>query len=183
MVTFVHSGDFTFGGSEKEAYDFVNWLCDLPYKHKIFIAGNHDLCMYGADSIDGLPNNVHYLCNSSVVIDGMKFYGMPMFMEDCMDGTYDKEIAAIPNDTDVLITHQPPYGILDGGEYKGVEHYHYGDTLVYNRCMEVKPGLHLFGHDHNDYGHVTINGTVFSNAAVVDEHYELKNFEPQIYTI
>lgn len=45
----VHSGDFTFGGSEKEAIDFMQWFCDLPYKHKVFVAGNHDMCMYGAD--------------------------------------------------------------------------------------------------------------------------------------
>ncbi len=42
----IHSGDFTFAGSENEAYDFINWFCDLPFQHKIFIAGNHDLCMY-----------------------------------------------------------------------------------------------------------------------------------------
>ena len=67
----IHSGDFTFAGSENEAYDFINWFCDLPFQHKIFIAGNHDLCMYGADSIDGLPNNVHYLCNNSIEISNV----------------------------------------------------------------------------------------------------------------
>lgn len=50
----VHSGDFTFAGSEEEACDFINWFCDLPYEHKVFIAGNHDMCMYGADHIEGL---------------------------------------------------------------------------------------------------------------------------------
>ena len=49
----VHSGDFTFAGSEEEAYDFMNWFCNLPYEHKVFIAGNHDMCMYGADHIGG----------------------------------------------------------------------------------------------------------------------------------
>ena len=38
----IHSGDFTFAGSENEAYDFIKWFCDLPFQHKIFIAGNHD---------------------------------------------------------------------------------------------------------------------------------------------
>ena len=47
----VHSGDFTFAGSEKEAYDFMNWFCNLPYEHKVFIAGNHDMCMYMAEHI------------------------------------------------------------------------------------------------------------------------------------
>ena len=58
----VHSGDFTLDGKEQEALDFINWLCDLPHRHKIFIAGNHDLCMYDA-GINGLPDNVHYLKN------------------------------------------------------------------------------------------------------------------------
>ncbi len=49
----VHSGDFTMGGSEQEAIDFMNWFCDLPYRHKIFISGNHDACLYGVN-IDGL---------------------------------------------------------------------------------------------------------------------------------
>lgn len=56
----VHSGDFCMVGTEQEALDFLNWFCDLPYKHKIFICGNHDDCLYGAN-IDGLPYNVHQL--------------------------------------------------------------------------------------------------------------------------
>ena len=56
----VHSGDFTMNGSEQEALDFMNWFCDLPHPHKIFICGNHDECLYGA-TIDGLDGNVHYL--------------------------------------------------------------------------------------------------------------------------
>lgn len=173
----VHSGDFTFGGSEQEAIDFMQWFCNLPYKHKVFVAGNHDMCMYGAEKIEGLPENVHYLCNSSVVIDGVKFYGVPMFMEEAIDGTYDRHIRAIPNDTDVLVTHQPPYGILDSGEYKGKKDYHYGDYLLYARVIDVKPQLHLFGHDHNAYGQEEHFGTVFSNAAVVDESYKLKKVD------
>ena len=43
------------------------------------------MCMYGADKVEGLPDDVHYRCNSSVIIDGIKFYGMPMFMEYVMD--------------------------------------------------------------------------------------------------
>jgi 3',5'-cyclic AMP phosphodiesterase CpdA len=66
----VHTGDFTYAGGEDEAMDFMNWFSDLPYAHKIFIAGNHDLCMYGADHIEGLPDNVHYLCGTGVTING-----------------------------------------------------------------------------------------------------------------
>lgn len=179
----VHSGDFTFGGSEREAIDFMQWFCDLPYKYKVFIAGNHDMSMYGAANIEGLPKDVHYLSNSSVVIDGIKFYGLPMFMEDTMEGTYDKLINSIPYDTDVLVTHQPPYGILDGGEYHGKQDFHYGNYLLYAKVLGIKPRLHLFGHDHNVYGSEERFGTIFSNAAVVDSQYVMKKGTPLIYSI
>ena len=57
-------------GSEQEAIDFMNWFCDLSYPHKIFICGNHDACLYRAN-IDGLDENVHYLCNSGVTINAI----------------------------------------------------------------------------------------------------------------
>ena len=84
----VHSGDFTMNGSEQEALDFLNWFCDLPYLQKIFICGNHDECLYGDD-------NVHYLCNSGVEIGGVRFYGVPMFMGDCVTGRQAKHYANI----------------------------------------------------------------------------------------
>ena len=91
----VHSGDFTMNGSEQEAIDFLNWFCDLLHKHKIFICGNHDECLYGAN-INGLDANVHYLCNSGIEIDGVKFYGVPMFMADRVSDRQVKNIAKIP---------------------------------------------------------------------------------------
>ena len=170
----VHSGDFTFAGSEEEAYDFMNWFCNLPYKHKKFIAGNHDMCMYGADHIDGLSRNVHYLYNNSVVIDGIKFYGIPMFMEDCMDGNLDVFINNIPDDTDVLITHMPPKGTCDLADYgKGPEHR--GNATLAELLKKLHPTCHLFGHEHDAYGKTMKENVVYSNACVVDSRYNLIN--------
>lgn len=177
----VHSGDFTFAGSEEEAYDFMNWFCNLPYKHKIFIAGNHDMCMYGADHIDGLSRNVHYLYNNSVVIDGIKFYGIPMFMEDCMDGNLDVFINNIPDDTDVLITHMPPKGTCDLANYgKGPEHR--GNATLAELLKKLHPTCHLFGHEHDAYGKTIKENVIYSNACVVDSRYNLIN-NPTIINI
>lgn len=93
-----------------------------------------------------------------------------MFMEDILEEKYDCLFEKIPQDTDVLITHQPPYGILDGGDYKG-QPYHYGNKILLNRVKQVKPRFHLFGHDHNVFGVTSEDGITFSNAAVVDEKY------------
>lgn len=165
----VHSGDFTMNGSEDEAIDFMNWFCDLPYAHKIFICGNHDDCLYGAN-INGLDPNVHYLCNSAVEIDGIKFYGVPMFMGDCITDRQAKNIAQIPADTDVLITHSPAYGILDFDD-----NINYGDEELLTKVMEVHPHIHLFGHIHAQYGITTEHGITFSNGAIMNADYTTLN--------
>ena len=172
----VHSGDLSFSGSVYEAEDFIRWFSSLPYRHKVFIAGNHDSCFCDAE-VTGLPDNVHYLCNSSVIIEGVKLYGMPMFMEDLADGSYDRNIRAIPEDTDVLITHQPPYKILDFSENR-----HYGDKGIWKRVMEVVPRFHLFGHIHNAYNMYTFKQVAFSNASLVDNDYELCR-EPRLLEV
>ena len=161
----VHSGDFTMAGSEAEAIDFLNWFCDLPHRHKIFICGNHDECLYGAN-IDGLDSNVHYLCNSGVEIDGVKFYGVPMFMADCISERQNRHYAAIPADTDVLVTHTPPYGIFDFDD-----NIHYGSEELLQRVVEVAPRLHLFGHIHRQHGTTDNSITRFSNGAIMNTDY------------
>nr|CAD7594286.1 unnamed protein product [Timema genevievae] len=40
---FIHAGDFTRCGREEEVVDFNKWIGQLPHKHKLVIAGNHEL--------------------------------------------------------------------------------------------------------------------------------------------
>lgn len=161
----VHSGDFTMNGSEQEALDFMNWFCDLPYPQKIFICGNHDECLYGA-TIDGLDGNVHYLCNSGIEIEGLKFYGIPMFMGDCITDRQTRHYANIPDDTDILITHTPPFGILDFDD-----NINYGSEELLSRISVVRPRLNLFGHIHARHGIKVFNGITFSNGAIMNADY------------
>ena len=172
----IHSGDISFAGSENEVIDFIEWFGALPYKYKIFIAGNHDDCLFGAN-LDGLPENCFYLCNSSVSIEGVKFYGVPMFMEDAMSGDYDRNMQKIPSDINVLITHQPPYSILD---YSA--NIHYGDRNLLEIVLKTKPKYHLFGYIHGAYGIEKSEHTTFVNATILSENYELKN-EPILLKI
>lgn len=156
----VHTGDITEDGTEEEVKDFIEWFGQLPYKHKIFIAGNHDNCLYGAN-IEGLPDNMHYLYNDGITIDGIKFYGVPMFLQDDLDGNFPELFGRIPADTDVLLTHQPPLGILD--EQDGIN---YGDYTLYKRVMDVRPKYHLFGHlHHTEKTQEVFRMVRFSNAA------------------
>ena len=157
----VHSGDFCEEGTIEEVEDFVEWFAALPHKHKIFVAGNHDDCLHGA-TIEGLPDGVHYLCNSGAEIEGVRFYGVPMFVADEVSGEYDASIAQNPTGTDVLVTHQPPYGILDNAEKVC-----YGSTSLLSRVLCIKPRLHLFGHVHKANGKTNSYTTQYVNSCIV----------------
>ncbi|MBO4587696.1 MAG: metallophosphatase domain-containing protein [Bacteroidales bacterium] len=170
----VHSGDFSFAGSDNEALDFLDWLCDQPHKHKIFVAGNHDVAMWDAN-IEGLPPNVHFLSDSGVSIEGKLFYGAPMQM-GMKNGKLSvvENYDLIPEGVDVLITHQPPMGILDLDSAGR----HFGSTKLLEKVTELKPKLHLFGHVHNAYGTNVWKDIAFVNGSVVNDHYSLMAERP-----
>lgn len=174
----VHSGDFTLSGSDMEALDFIEWLCDLPCKHKLFIAGNHDDCMLDA-SLEGLPDDVNYLADSGITIDGISFYGVPMFV--ALKGEELKAIEhyeQIPDSTDILITHRPPLGILDSID----DNIHYGSSILLDKVSIVKPKMHLFGHVHSAYGTMDWKGITFCNAGLTDWKYDIR-YTPRIMEI
>jgi Icc-related predicted phosphoesterase len=165
----IHSGDLSVVGAENEIMNFLEWFIDLPYKYKIFIGGNHDHGLHGAN-IEGLPENCFYLNNSGITIKGVNFYGMPMFMEDIIEGNYDKNIQEVPVDTNILITHQPPYCILDCSE-----NYNYGDRMLLQTVLKIQPKYHLFGHIHAAYGVEKNEHTTFVNASLNNEYCEIVN--------
>lgn len=161
----VHCGDFTDMGTEEEVLDFLNWFIELPYPHKIFVVGNHDLCLWDAEDIEDLPENIHFLQDCGCEIDGVKFFGL----------AYNHPETLIPNDVDVLVTHEPPVMILD--ESAGV---HWGNAPLRNRIQEVKPTFHLFGHAHEGYGTKKIDGITFSNGSSLNDKYDLCN-QPKLF--
>lgn len=93
-----------------------------------------------------------------------------MFVEDDISGNYTKMLENIPSNTDVLITHQPPYLIMD--ESAGL---HYGSRTLLDAVKRIKPEAHLFGHIHNAYGMSECSTVLFSNASIVTENYEFCN--------
>lgn len=163
----VHCGDFTNDGTEEEVLDFLNWFIELPYAHKVFVTGNHDLCLWDAESIEDLPENVHFLQDRSCEIYGIKFYGL----------AYRHPERRIPEHVDVLVTHEPPAMILDEGN--GI---HWGNTVLRNRVMQAKPRYHLFGHEHDAYGTEEYSGTVFSNGASLDDTCKVFH-KPKLFSL
>lgn len=163
----VHCGDFADNGTEEEVLDFLNWYIDLPYKYKIFVTGNHDLCLWDAKDIEGLPENVFFLQDRGVTIEGVKFFGI----------AYNHSERLIPEGTDIVITHEPPIMILD--ESAGI---HWGDVPLFKRIMEVRPRYHLFGHAHESCGTLKQDDIIFSNGAILDDFYHISH-QPKVFLI
>jgi predicted phosphodiesterase len=114
----IHCGDMTSMGHSHEIVEFMKWFSKLEqYKYKICIAGNHDW-LFDTNRLiahEKVPMNVIYLEDREIILDGIKFYGTPVqlpFMNWAFNKPEERLIPhwqAIPDDTDVLITHQPPY--------------------------------------------------------------------------
>lgn len=176
----IHAGDATVRGTVKEITLFNDWFSSLPHKYKILIAGNHDW-LFETDSRLArtlLDSSIYYLQDSVVEIENLKFYGspwQPRFFDWAFNLNRGAELAEkwkmIPADTDVLITHGPPHGILDEVPRSFfVENT--GCEELRKRVEIVNPKLHVFGHIHCGYGMTELFGTKFVNASVCDEQYQ-----------
>ena len=176
----IHSGDVSWAGSSSEILDFIEWFGELDYRYKIFIGGNHDDSLDGVDraSIQGLlPDNCFYLYNSGVTIDEVKFWGIPFFLSNDLSGDSFAVMSQIPPETDILITHRPPLGVLDCAD-----NINYGCADMLDAVSNICPQYHLFGHIHDAYGIEKSEHTIFANAALVDEDYRLRN-KPFVFCI
>jgi predicted phosphohydrolase len=175
----IHAGDLTMSGEERAIAAAATWLGNLPHRHKIVIAGNHDWLFQRQPglALAYMEPDLIYLEDSGCEIEGLKFWGspwQPWFQSwACNLPRKGEKLRekwnCIPVDTDELITHGPPYGILDqvdGGDHLGCE-----ELAI--RWVAVRPRLHVFGHIHDGYGSLKRAGTLFVNASILDESYKI----------
>ena len=195
------AGDLTARHTPLEMVSFLCWIEAQEYKKKIYIAGNHDtqLVEEGEYKVffDGKifsmrwPENIEYLCDSGTEFEGLKIWGTPWTKRfpgintKCMAFTCDTEeelmvkFALIPDDTDILISHGPPFFILDEIETGNV-----GSLALLSVLERSKPKLHVFGHIHENgskqliykrSGYGDENNTQCINASYVNERYKPVN--------
>ena len=174
----LHAGDISQQGNVDHIAQFNAWLGSLPHQYKIVIAGNHDKMLdpnlnETAREMKGLLTNCIYLEDDAVNIKGIKFYGTPFSKKRAQSTNHAFQMsseelksrwAKIPDDIDILMTHTPPYGIHDVGNYspepQGCKY------LLQEVTQRIKPKFHVFGHIHSGYGSQEIGGTAFINAAM-----------------
>ncbi len=155
----IHCGDSTNYYDEinnnREFIQFENWWKELPVKHKVIIAGNHDHWATRKYNIDKIKEYSIYLEHEYCEIDSIKIFGSP-YVPTFGNWYFMKarhklfEVwESLPNKIDILITHGPPQGILDISFNKA--HYldHCGDKSLFNKVIKIKPKIHCFGHIHN----------------------------------
>ena len=189
----LHSGDVSSRGSDQEILNFLLWMEIQPYKHKIVIPGNHDWSFeknfaYWKDEFE--KRGVHLLNDSGVELEGVKIWGSPVqpwFHSWAFNrARTEKEATSlhgwikphwdiIPDDTEVLLTHGPPMGILDevvrpsGDSYDPSQHV--GCEELYKRIQKTQIKLHLFGHIHEGRGWLYEGPTTYVNGSSLDRMY------------
>ncbi|KAG8627793.1 hypothetical protein KVT40_003666 [Elsinoe batatas] len=130
----IHAGDLSEKGTFKEIQDQLDWLKKQPHRHKVVIAGNHDL-----------------LLDPEFVSD-VKLYASPLTPQF---GTWayqyppvrDVYKNVLPLDTEILVTHGPPMLYMDR-----VKERHAGCPHLLREVHRVRPRLHIYGHIHPGHG-------------------------------
>eukprot|EP01084_Bolivina_argentea_P150267 262437_1 len=194
----IHSGDFAqrlkltkTGEMPSQIQNFKKWFASQPHHKKIIIAGNNEIAFnhfHKNDIRTKIFNdeNVMYLQDDGIQLYGINFYGTPWTSSTRMGfSASQKELRQkwklIPFDTDILITHLPPKGVMDTAckstynfdkkcdicGYLHPRYGHWGNQDLLNEVVNrIKPKAHLFGHVHQCSGFEVRNNILFINSAM-----------------
>lgn len=175
------AGDLTARDTVKQHQDFYNWMWSQKYKRVVYIAGNHDGNIPGSGC-----ESIYYLCDSGCDFEGLNIWGTPWTPEFCnwhfmlprgrqLKEKWDK----IPYNTDILVTHGPPLGILDETDNTYFRAERVGCADLRDAVDRIQPRLHVFGHIHHGHGQMLLKNdrrdTICVNAAIMNEQYKPVN--------
>ena len=186
--------------SSFEVLTFLKWFGQLPIKHKIFVAGNHDVSIERKMILknDFTDNGIIHLWDEEIVIEGMKIYGSPYTPSFGVGWAFNKDRGKlhkvwenIPEDTDILVTHGPPKGVLDLSYSRDGKLEFCGDVSLKKRIRQLQIKLVCFGHIHNceditNQGYIKLadHDTIYSNGSIVtDGKFGKINNNGNIFTL
>jgi Icc-related predicted phosphoesterase len=155
---------------------FRRWLMNVPARKIVGVAGNHDL-IWERDP-DLVPNDLPwtYLQDSGCQWEGLNIWGSPWqpWFFDWAFNLYEDQLqhkwALIPDHTDILVLHGPPYLYGDGaGRGSSVEHT--GSRSLLERIEQIRPKVVIFGHIHEARGQWLLGTTKLANVSIVNSSY------------
>lgn len=193
--------------------EFVPWINSLPFKDEqskvIFIAGNHScfLAQEGANSpsiyqniIKPCEGRLIYLCNQEYVfkhlddegLKEIKIFGTPYckifgnWWNMLSDENLQKEYSEIPENLDILLSHDAPYGLCDkclGWQDWGRTPEHIGNKVLREAVEQRNIKLNIVGHLHTGDHHFqeADNGTLVRQVSYLNEQY-IPTFKPFYFT-
>jgi Icc-related predicted phosphoesterase len=171
----IYCGDmFSEGADDFEVMD--DWFGRQNFDLIICIAGNHDFEIERRSKyVDNPFRSAVYLEGRTYTHKNVNFYGAP-WIPGLHNQAFFKQEAElktiwteIPANTDVLITHSPPAGILDVSS-KGMA---LGCQWLCKALDDLALKLHCFGHVHAGSGSAEIDSMTFINAALANREYQL----------
>jgi Icc-related predicted phosphoesterase len=154
-------GDVMGRGEMSDAKQFADWYRAQPATHKIYVPGNHDWPLQVAERRSRvLLEGITVLIEQEAEIAGLKIYGTPFqpWFNGWAFNVMDKEeleahYAKIPEGLDILVTHCPPYGVMDHNRRRE----HCGSGELSGAVYRARPRLHVFGHIHEAYSPVPLD--------------------------
>lgn len=176
----IHCGDFC-NGLDNDGHSIAEldeWFARQDFAVILCVGGNHDFLAATQHAAGrSVFRHASYLVDSRYEYRGVVFYGAPWLPDldgwanYLPDGPRKKKWALVPPDTDVLITHTPPRGILDQPRSQR----HVGCRSLRSVVDRIQPRIHCFGHVHASPGATTVGATEFINATAVDSWIEINN--------
>jgi Icc-related predicted phosphoesterase len=156
---------------------FRRWLEGVPARRIVGVAGNHDFLFERAP--EQVPRDLPwtYLQDSGLEWEGWRIWGtpwQPWFYDwafNLSEEELQKRWQLIPDGTDILVLHGPPWGYGDGvPERTGLRRC--GSRTLLERIEQIRPRLVVFGHIHEGRGESRLGSTVLANVTVLDGSYE-----------
>lgn len=184
----LHGGDYSLAGKEDYAKQlayfekaFCPWVRQIANTVAIYyIDGNHETFR---EAFTNYTNDViekYNINNKTVTFKGKNIYGFPwtpyfyIWAFNLFDNRYQlgEKCDTIPENTDILLSHGPIYGVMDlVKEYPRIWR-HCGSKELALRVDKIRPQLVVSGHLHENFGVLDVDGIKYVGASMADENYD-----------